>query len=143
MDNKYEFKDKNGKILIFKLYNNKITFNCETKDIVKNKFKYEYTFTKNDFINIFNTLLDMCTEKWKKLTLKKVYSLCNDYEDMYDKDFDNNCSITLNKHTFSLKFNKPDCDEDRLVWLTKPYTESFLYDYKNIVDQLKYDGGGK
>ena len=35
---KYEFKDKDGKILILKLSNNKITFNCKKKDIANNKF---------------------------------------------------------------------------------------------------------
>lgn len=129
-----EFIDKDNHVLILCKDGNKILFKHVEEDLESRRYRYEYKFDNKTFVDIFYYLQELIKENWKDIRLHPVNTLSNDYEEIYDKEFDDNCSVSIYKNM--LIFDKCLDDNTRLVRLTKTYAATFLYDYQKIIQSM-------
>ncbi|MCA1064774.1 hypothetical protein QTG56_24520 (plasmid) [Rossellomorea sp. AcN35-11] len=150
MKQKY-FEDVNGLKLIVKHRRSAVFFegiaNIEKPNIYKGndhrsyicitELKRTYTFSGE----IFQELCDYCNqiafESWSIFTPKPIDGLGAEYDDYYDKDFDNNGRLSISELGMDIEGPytqlKSDGEVVRLIKFNKRKFESFLYDLNRIV----------
>lgn len=100
----------------------------------------DYVFSDEEFNLLCETLITAANESWKNFNPKEATSFSSDYDEYYDRDFDNNGSLTLRKKKLSIEGpytqianNK---QQTRLIKFNKRQFESFIYDLKKYNYQL-------
>jgi hypothetical protein len=144
------FEDVNGMELIIKHRKSAVFFeriaNIEKPNSYKGKdhipyiciteLQRSYKFSEE----MFKELCDYCnliaSESWSSFTPKEIDSTGADYDDYYDKEFDNNGSLSIRKLCINIEGPytqlKSDGDVVRLIKFNKRKFESFLYDLNQI-----------
>ncbi|MEK4427780.1 hypothetical protein MHB54_00825 [Paenibacillus sp. FSL M7-0802] len=79
----------NGKELIVKHRKSAVIFEMNQNQI-NNKYNVTYNFELKNFVELFNYIKMISNEAWTNLSPKEAYSLGADYNEYYDKEFDNN-----------------------------------------------------
>lgn len=127
-----EFKAENDDILVIHTTKNNIILELP-KDIKCNDAKIFY-FDNITFKELYEYLYNNAISKWSDFKLKEVTSTANDYEEIYDKEFDSNAELSI--HGSCIGVYGPSHESNRLYKFTKTKLQTFLYDYKKILNSL-------
>ena len=130
-----EFIDKYGSDLIIEHNKSNIVFKTEDKNI-KNDYKLKLYFDESVFNEITQYLENIASEIWKDFSPKVANSLSSEYEEYYDKKYDNNGYLDIYKDNIICIY-KPDKECPYMYKFNKRRTESFVYDLKKIIHNTK------
>ena len=120
-----EFIDDSGVNLIIE--NNKINIIFKTDDKnIKRDYYLNLNFKKEIFKEIIKYLERISSNIWKDFKPKVADSLSSDYEEYYDKKYDNNGYLCIGEN--SLKMERPYIDCPYMYKFNKRRMESFIYD---------------
>ena len=124
-----EFVDSNGVNLIIEHNKINIIFKTDIKNIEKNYYLSLY-FSKDTFKQITKYLENISKDIWKDFNPKEADSISSDYEEYYDKKYDNNGYLKILKYGFKIERPYEDCPY--MYKFNKRRMESFIYDlYKS------------
>lgn len=91
-----EFVDSNGLNLIIEHNKVNIIFKTDIKNIEK-KYYLNLYFNKDTFKQIIKYLESISKDIWKDFYPKEANSISSDYEEYYDKKYDNNGYLKILK----------------------------------------------
>lgn len=145
------FEDVNGQKLIVKHRKSAIFFEGIANIEKPNGYKGEdhkpyicitelnrtYQFSEE----VFKEFIDYCnviaSESWSKFVPKEIDSLGADYDDYYDKDFDNNGRLSIGSCYMDIEGPytqlKSDGEVIRLIKFNKRKFESFIHDLNRLI----------
>lgn len=141
------FTDINGKELIVKHRKSAIFFEKKANIEKLNSYgerhkKYIcitelhslYNFTKEEFERFVDYCIQIANDSWKNFEPKVADTMGADYDDYYDKEFDNNGSLSIRPQTISIEGPYTQLKESgeivRLIKFNKRQFESFVFDLK-------------
>ncbi len=144
------FTDINGEQLIVR-YRKSAVFFMRDADLTKEN-KYKSPFSKDDYVEsgelkriftfskevykeLHNYLESIALKAWKGFEPKDADSIGADYDEYYDKEFDNNGYCSISKDNLYLTApnqlkNNGSCI--RLYKFNKRKFESFIYDFRKV-----------
>lgn len=97
-----------------------------------------YAFTKDTFKELYEYLAKVGTESWKELKPRVADSMGADYDDYYDREFDNNGSLSIGNNVIRIEgpyAQQPNKDHlTRLIKFNKRKFESFIYDFRKALE---------
>lgn len=147
------FIDKNGEQLIVQHRKSAVFFLKKYKDedlkehrsggiyIDGDGLYIRYEFTKDTFKEIYEYLIEIGEESWKELSPRVADSMGADYDDYYDRDFDNNGSLSIGDNSIRIEgpYAQPPNKDNltRLIKFNKRKFESFIYDFRNALGVSK------
>lgn len=135
MATKHVFNTENGYVLT--IITNKTNIQLEVEDSQGNELpdykNHKLDFNTETFKEIHHVLEEAANKVWKSLVLKEVDNFGNDYYEYYDRELDNNgyLDISRNQLTISRVFE----GSKRVYQFNKQKMGTFLYDFKNLVDE--------
>lgn len=135
MATKHVFRTENGYVLT--IITNKTNIQLEVEDSQGNELpdykNHKLAFNTEIFKEIYHVLEEAANKVWKSLVLKEVDNFGNDYYEYYDRELDNNgyLDISRNQLTLSRVFE----GSKRVYQFNKQKMGTFLYDFKNLVDE--------
>lgn len=88
--------------------------------------KYDFAFTENELQAFTDHLYAAANEAWKDITPKEATSMGADYDEYYDRRYDNNGYLTITNAGISIR--APHLSEDTLYQFNKAKIQSFIYD---------------
>lgn len=88
--------------------------------------KYDFTFSENELIAFADHLYAAANEAWKGIMPKEAASMGADYDEYYDRRYDNNGYLTITDKGISIE--APHLSEDTLYQFNKAKIQSFIYD---------------
>lgn len=91
-----EFIDKYGVNLIIESNKNNIIFKTDSKNIKRDYYLTIY-FNKEVFEELIKYIESISNEIWKDFTPKEANSISSDYEEYYDRKYDNNGYLSIGK----------------------------------------------
>lgn len=121
-----EFIDKYGANLIIKHNKSNIILETDNKNIKNNYFLILH-FEDDTFKELRSYLETIAKQIWCDFTPKEANSFSSDYEEYYDRKYDNNAYLNLYING-ALRIEKPDSNSSYLYKFNKKRTESFIYD---------------
>lgn len=126
------FTSKNGMELIIKSRKSAVIFEMNPAQL-NGKHAVDFDFDRAVFESLVTHIETVAYESWWTPTFgpKEAQSAGADYDEYYDRELDNNGSLSLRGITF--RMNRPALDNVRLYQFNKRKMESFLYDLKKIV----------
>lgn len=130
-NNKKVFTDIHGLELLVSYRKSAIIFELGN-DINKNQQYFEFIFNIEIFKELFDYLMDAAGKAWSEIQLKECNSLGSDYMEYYDKKLDNNGYLHLFKN--KLELERVDPYNNKLYQFNKVKIQSFLYDFKKILE---------
>jgi len=119
------FISENGLDLVIKSKKSAIIF--EIGGVNTEKYKFIFTFKPHVFKYLFEYIEFEARECWSGLELKEADSLSSDYNEYYDKEFDNEGYLNIKNN--SLEIERPILENNRLYKFDKKKVQSFLYDF--------------
>ncbi|MGE7840709.1 hypothetical protein ACQKNX_07950 [Lysinibacillus sp. NPDC093712] len=146
------FTDKAGQELIVKHRKSAVFFEGEV-DVSKPNSNGEkhseyicikelrklYNFTKEDFEEFIMYCEKIANESWSSFEPKVADSTGADYDDYYDKEFDNNGSLSIRAGIISIEAPytqlKSNGDIVRYIKFNKRKFESFVFDLRRSVSK--------
>lgn len=143
------FTDKSGQELIVKHRKSAIFFEGKADTTKPNSYgeKHKeyicieelrklYNFSLEEFERFIKYCQTIANESWKTFVPKEADSLGAEYDDYYDKDFDNNGSLSIRAGIISIEGPytqlKTDGEIIRLIKFNKRKFESFVYDLHRL-----------
>lgn len=108
--------------VIFEIGNNK----------EEGKFDFSLKFNFDTFKELFEHLKEVSEKSWNDITPKEADSPGADYEEYYDRQFDNNGWLSIKKDI--LEISRPTLESNKLYQFNKRKMESFLYDFKKVLE---------
>lgn len=123
-----EFIDNYGVNLVIEKDKKNIILKTNYKNIERDYY-LNLHFNKDVFIEIANYLEIISKDIWEDFEPKIANSLSSDYEEYYDRKYDNNGY--LHTKDTSLKLERPDDECPYMYKFNKRRMESFIYDLKN------------
>lgn len=141
------FTDINGELLIVKHRKSAVFFERLADLEIENKFhpelvsidelKRSYRFTDYMFKKFIDHCNAIAIESWSSFSPKEADSLSSDYDDYYDREFDNNGSLSIRKNEIKIEgpYNQPKSNGERvrLIKFNKRKFESFVYDLNQLL----------
>ncbi|WP_121616828.1 hypothetical protein [Virgibacillus halodenitrificans] len=101
------------------------------------ELKCNYRFSEEMFQEFRDYCKLIASESWSSFTPKEIDSVGTDYDDYYDKDFDNNGSLSISKYSMNIEGPytqlKSNGEIVRLIKFNKRKFESFLFDLNRLV----------
>lgn len=92
-----------------------------------------YEFTEEGFNELCTYLTQIADECWKDFNPRVADSMGADYDDYYDKEFDNNGSLSIGENSIRIEgpYGQPPnkAQLTRLVKFNKRKFESFIFDF--------------
>lgn len=125
-----EFIDNYGTNLIIEKSKKNIIFKTDDKNIERDYYLNLY-FNKVTFKEIINYLESTSMDMWEDFEPKIANSITSDYEEYYDRKYDNNGYLHIKDTSF--KIERPYLDCPYMYKFNKRRMESFIYDLKNII----------
>lgn len=122
-----EFIDNHGANLIIEKNKKNIILKTDDKNIERDYYLNLY-FNKDVFKKIIIHLETISKDMWDDFEPKVANSLSSDYEEYYDRKYDNNGYLNI-KDT-SLKIERPYDECPYMYKFNKRRMESFVYDLK-------------
>lgn len=96
----------------------------------KEREKYfTYEFTKEQFRNFAAYIEKIANESWTNVVPKEANSLGSDYDEYYDRKYDDNGTLSITKNGISI--TAPYWSVDTLYQFNKPKIQSFIYDLQD------------
>ena len=143
------FTDKSGEQLIVKHRKSAIFFEGKADTAKPNAYgerhkeyicikelKKLYHFSKEEFERFIEYCQTIANESWSSFTPKEVDSVGAEYDDYYDRDFDNNGSLSVRTGIINIEGPytqlKSDGEIIRLIKFNKRKFESFVYDLHRL-----------
>ncbi|MBH0323355.1 hypothetical protein [Bacillus cereus] len=125
------FTSTNGLELIIKSRKSAVIFEIDPS---KTNGKYDFLFEFNlpSFMELLEYIEDISNKSWNNLNPKECDSLGADYYAYYDRPLDSNGYLDISK--YKLKIERPSLESGRLYQFNKKKMESFIYDFKKIVN---------
>lgn len=123
--NKKEFWDKYKRNLIIEHNRTNIIFKTDDENI-EFGYRLKLYFTEETFYEINNYLINISNEIWSDFDPKIANSINSDYDEYYDKKYDNNGYLTISYCQFSIE--RPHTDCPYMYKFNKRRMESFIYD---------------
>jgi len=120
-----EFIDSNNANLIIEHNKTNITFKTDNKNI-EMVYYLNLHFSKDTFEQIIKYLESISKDIWKDFNPKEANSFSSDYEEYYDRKYDNNGYLKILENGF--KIERPYVDCPYMYKFNKRRMESFLYD---------------
>lgn len=139
------FTDKNGKELIVTHRKSAVFFEGLADVNKENSYgkrheefipieelRKTFNFTKEEFSRFISYFEQIAGESWKSFTPKEADSMRAEYDDYYDRDFDNNGRLSIER--MKLRIEGPytqlrsSGEVVRLIKFNKRTFESFVYD---------------
>lgn len=116
-----EFQSENGKILMIRFNRSNVELHSELEG--------EFTFSKNEFDEIKQSIIDGANNIWKSLNPRIADSWGSDYDEWYDKEAGNEASLVLKPKTHTIEIIPPLWHKGtRLYRFNKRTMESFIFD---------------
>ncbi|MBO1087185.1 hypothetical protein [Enterococcus mundtii] len=99
--------------------------------------KHQYIFSDETFAVIYQFLFEISDKCWNQVKPTLANSATADYDDYYDREFDNNGSLSIDKNMINISgcYAQP-ANEDkltRLIKFDKRKFESFIYDFGKLI----------
>lgn len=121
-----EFIDKHGINLIIEYNKINVIFKTAVKNIKRDYYLSLY-FSEYDFKEIIKYLENISKEIWTDFKPKEADSPSSDYEEYYDRKYDNNGYLDILKE-IGFKIERPCEDTPYMYKFNKRRMESFIYD---------------
>ncbi len=125
------FTSTNGLELIVKSRKSAVIFEMEQSK-TNDKYDFIFEFKLTDFTELLVYLEVVSNKSWSNLNPKECDSLGADYYEYYDRILDNNGYLKISN--CKLKIERPSLESGRLYQFNKKKMESFIYDFKKIVN---------
>lgn len=110
----------------------------QTPVIQPSESSRKYIFSKDEFKEFLVYMEQIANEAWKNFSPKVADSMGADYADYYDKEFDNEGSLSVGKYFVDVDgpFNQPKTSNPivRLYKFNKRKFESFVYDLRKALE---------
>ncbi len=107
-----------------------IIFELDPSQENKVSYNFEFQFTPKDFKDLLAYIETAANESWTGLVPKVANSVSSDYDEYYDKEFDNNGGLRIKG--YGLVIERPTLESNRLYQFSKRKMESFIYDIKKL-----------
>lgn len=91
---------------------------------------FMYPFTETELVDFSEYLHQAANEAWKGITPKEAQSMGADYDEYYDRRYDNNGYLTLTDE--GVKIEAPHLSKDTLYQFNKAKIQSFLFDLERL-----------
>ncbi|WP_407845535.1 hypothetical protein [Clostridium tetani] len=98
----------------------------------KDEFRFSFTFDLDTFKELFEYFKEVSTKSWSNINPREADSLGADYDEYYDRQLDNNGSLSIRKNM--LLIERPALESNKLYQFNKRKMESFLYDFRKIME---------
>lgn len=146
------FTDKEGQELIVKHRKSAVLFEGKV-DVTKpnsygerhseyiciKELRKLYNFSKEDFEEFIAYCEEISSESWSNFEPKVADSIGADYDDYYDKEFDNNGSLSIRAGIISIEAPytqlKSKGEIVRFIKFNKRKFESFVFDLRRAVSK--------
>lgn len=120
-----EFIDKKGVNLIIEHNKTNIVFKTDNKNIERNYYLNLY-FSETAFKEIIKYLEEISKDIWRNFNPKEADSVSSDYEEYYDRKYDNNGYLSIKENFFNIE--RPYIDCPYMYKFNKRRMESFIHD---------------
>lgn len=97
--------------------------------------KFSYHFTEEDFKDFAMYIEEIAQEAWTNVVPKEATSAAADYEEYYDRKYDDNGDLYIRDN--GILINAPYWSVDTLYQFNKPKIQSFIYDLRMIAKEWK------
>lgn len=131
MNNKKVFKSINELELVVSYKKSAVIFEIGNNE-VDNRFVFR--FDSKVLKELFDYLKEISNKAWDNIQLKKCNSMGSDYAEYYDRKLDNNGYLSIGKGIIELE--RVSIRSNKLYQFNKSKIQSFLYDYKKIIESL-------
>jgi hypothetical protein len=88
--------------------------------------RFSYSFTNEELVKFIEYLHEAADEAWSNIIPKEAHSMGSDYDEYYDRRYDNNGYLSLTDTGISI--NAPHLSKDTLYQFNKAKIQTFLYD---------------
>src|SRR5699024_8291815 len=105
--------------------------NSSGKKERESKFIFDFN-NKEDFIEFVGYIKKVADESWVNIVPKEADSMGSDYDEYYDRRYDDNGYLSVNK--YKIVIHAPYWSVDTLYQFNKPKIQSFLYDVDKIIN---------
>ncbi|PAF27290.1 hypothetical protein CHH61_03955 [Shouchella clausii] len=92
-----------------------------------------YQFTTDEWIEFIDYLKRAANEAWTTITPKEAYSMGSDYNEYYDRRYDNNGYLSIGDSEIDIK--APNLSKDTLYQFNKAKIQSFLFDLEKTLSK--------
>jgi len=130
-NSKKVFVDSSGLELVISYRKSTVIFEIGNNDVDE---RFRFRFNLEDFRKLFNYLMEVADKAWGKIQLKECNSEGSDYGEYYDRKLDNNGYLSISKGIIELE--RVSIGSNKLYQFNKSKIQSFLYDYKKIIESL-------
>ncbi|WP_368900723.1 hypothetical protein [Oceanobacillus oncorhynchi] len=93
--------------------------------------RFSYQFTKEEFKELASYIKEIANESWTNVIPKEAHSMGTDYDEYYDRRYDDNGSLSINEN--GLLIFAPYWSVDTLYQFSKPKIQSFIYDLEKLI----------
>lgn len=121
-----EFVDEYGVNLIVTHNKNNIILETNSKNLTNDLF-VRIVFDNDIFKEFRDYLETLAKDLWSDFSPKEATSFSSDYDEYYDRKYDNSACLSFNKSGV-LRIEKPATDCLYLYKFNKRRLESFIYD---------------
>ncbi|MCM3179727.1 hypothetical protein [Cytobacillus horneckiae] len=98
--------------------------NANGKEESEKRFSYE--FSKESFKGFVASIEEIANEAWSNIVPKEAHSCGSDYDEYYDRKYDNNGYLSIKEN--GIEIIAPYGSVDTLYQFNKPKIQSFIYD---------------
>jgi len=101
---------------------------------LNNKCSVDFKFCSKALPELLDYIESISNDSWNDIAPKETDSLGSDYYEYYDRELDNNGYLSVRNNTLSL--SRPALESTKLYQFNKRKMESFIYDFKRLIDVL-------
>lgn len=95
--------------------------------------RFSYEFSEKEFNVFLNYIKEAANKSWKNVTPKEASSIGSDYNEYYDRRYDDNGSLWITEKGISII--APYLSTDTLYQFNKLKIQSFIYDLEKKLNQ--------
>ncbi|MED0946200.1 hypothetical protein [Bacillus mycoides] len=128
------FTSANGLELIIKSRKSAVIFEMELSKTNGN-YDFLFDFKLTNFMELLEYLEVVSNKSLNNFNQRECDSLGADYYEYYDRPLDNNGYLDISK--YKLRIERPSKESGRLYQFNKKKMESFIYDFKKIIESIK------
>lgn len=123
------FRSLSGRVLYVKYSKTKVVLEVDLNEGEEPRFKFE--FSEGDF-SAFASFMELISrEIWATFMPKEASSQASDYDEYYDKDFDNNGYLSIGENCIYIE--GPHTTTGRLYQFNKAKMQSFIFDLRKRI----------
>ena len=124
------FTSTNGLKLIIKYRKSAVIFEMDESQMDKNRIVFK--FDSKDFADLLDYIEIISNKSWTNLKPKEADSFGSDYCEYYDRKLDNNGYLSIKENTLIIE--RPFLKSNKLYQFNKKKMESFIYDFRELVN---------